>query len=263
MKKKAKHSIHTTSCRELLCSLTIAIALLATCSAYSQTLPRDDYYNSELKQHQFDQQKWESITEGLDYNNFDPADGDEETDQHQGNQSSSNHSGSNSSTRRSMGSASPFWIGFFKVLAFIIAIGVIAIILIHLVGGGALMRPKSKKIPMSDQTIDIEDIEANIHESDLDRHIRAAIEQKNYALAIRLYYLAIIKELSLSKKIKWKRDKTNKDYLREMRNTKLFQPYREVTRIFERAWYGQTEIQEPDFQKIKPQFVNLIEQAKR
>ena len=47
--------------------------------------------------------------------------------------------------------------------------------------------------------------EEHIYESDLDRFIREATEQGNYALAIRLYYLAIIKELSLNRTILWKK----------------------------------------------------------
>ena len=139
----------------------------------------------------------------------------------------------------------------------------VAILLVHLLGGGGILAPRSRKIPVGTENISIEEIEANIHESDLDRHIRESIEQKNYALAIRLYYLAIIKEMSLNKWIKWKRDKTNKDYLREVSNTDLFKPYRNATRIFERVWYGQSELGEQDFLNMKPNFVDLINQAKR
>ena len=55
-----------------------------------------------------------------------------------------------------------------------------------------------------------EKIEENIHESDLDKFIKQAESEEKYNLAIRLYYLAIIKELSLGKLIKWKRNKTNR-----------------------------------------------------
>jgi hypothetical protein len=96
----------------------------------------------------------------------------------------------------------------------------------------------------------------------LERFIREAVDQQKYALAIRLYYLAIIKELSLSKLIKWKRDKTNWSYLNEVRTTALSQPFRETTRIFERVWYGEGTLDEKEFLSIKPKFDQLIKAAK-
>ena len=264
MKKKIKHSTLLISDGWSIRCFTLFIALTMTVAIFGQTLPREEYFNSEVKPRQFDQEKWKSVTQDLDYTEAAKSRGDDRADQEKSNRSNTNHSGSNQfSNNIYSGTASPFWIGFFKVLAVLIAVGVLAILLVHLLGGGGLFAPRSKKIPISTENISIEDIEANIHESDLDRHIRESIEQKNYTLAIRLYYLAIIKELSLNRWIRWKRDKTNKDYLEEVRNTDLFKPYREVTRIFERAWYGQSDLGEEDFQNIKPRFVEMIDRAKR
>ena len=125
-------------------------------------------------------------------------------------------------------------------------------------GGGDLFAPRSRKISKSFNNFSIEKIENNIHETDLDRFIRKAVEEKKFVLAIRLYYLAIIKELSLSKMIKWKRDKTNRNYLNEIRSTSLFNPFKEVTRIFERVWYGQGNLDEKEYLSIKPKFDQLI-----
>lgn len=234
-----------------------------TTTLSSQTLPSNEYYNSEVQPRPFNQEQWQNITEGLNYTHvIEDREGDQ-TDIQRQNQSNTNHSGSNQTSRRHSGSTSPFWVTFFKILAILIAVGVVAILLVHLLGGGGILAPRSRKIPVETENVSIEEIEANIHESDLDRYIRESIEQKNYALAIRLYYLAIIKEMSLNKWIKWKRDKTNKDYLREVRNTHLFKPYRNTTRIFERVWYGQSELGEQDFLNMKPNFVDLINQAKR
>jgi len=135
------------------------------------------------------------------------------------------------------------------------------LIVVHLLGGGSFAQPKNKKVVKSNAHITIDNVEEHIYESDLDRFIREAVEQNNYTLAIRLYYLAIIKELSLKRAIKWKKDKTNKDYLREMRKTNLFNPFREATRIFERIWYGEEELEKEDYQEIKPTFEKLVQAA--
>ena len=109
---------------------------------------------------------------------------------------------------------------------------------------------------------DIEVIEENIYESDLEDFIQQATQQKNYNLAIRLFYLAIIKELSLAKLIKWKRDKTNKDYLNEMRGTELYSSFREQTQIFERIWYGESNLQQTDYANLAGAFQKLLNSAK-
>ncbi len=66
--------------------------------------------------------------------------------------------------------------------------------------------------------------------------------------------MEVLKQLSLKNLIKWQRDKTNSEYLREMRKQSHFKDFRHVTRIFERVWYGDTKIEQDTFQQISPEF---------
>ena len=97
----------------------------------------------------------------------------------------------------------------------------------------------------------------------MERFLRQALEKEDYGLAVRLYYLAILKELSLKKAIKWKKDKTNRDYQRELRQTKFAEAFSEVTYIFERAWYGRSQLRESDYKQIEPKFQRFIYALKR
>ncbi len=216
----------------------------------------DAYLNSEIKENPIDKDSWKEIIDGLDYTEGDIEEEEEEEDV--------NVSPTENNTR-AYPSETPEpgpWSGVFKfIFIAIVVIGVVLLVM-NLMGAGGFSTPKKRKKKNGLGTdIDIENIEAHIYESDLERFIREAVEQKNYALAIRLYYLAIIKELSLNKVIRWKKDKTNKDYIREMRKTNAFQAFREATRVFERVWYGQGELTEPDYKSIKPQFDALIKAA--
>ncbi len=222
--------------------------------APAQPLPRDDYFNQTIEEKSFDPENWKSLTKDLNYH----EDGARKEDSKHRKANTRGTGTDEEETITTSGRMSPFWAMVFKFLVIGLAIAVIAILLYHVLGQGSLFRPQGRKIQTAADSFSIETIEANIHESDLDRHIRQAIEQQNYALAIRLYYLAVIKALSLNKWIKWKRDKTNRDYLREVRSTAFFQPYREATRIFERVWYGNTALGETDFNTLKPQFVALL-----
>ena len=70
-------------------------------------------------------------------------------------------------------------------------------------------------------------------------------------MAVRLYYLSVLKELSVKNHIRWKRDKTNGAYLRELAGSPLFGTVQEVTLIFERVWYGKVELAKPDFDQLE------------
>jgi hypothetical protein len=237
--------------------LIILISFFGTSvSAFAQNV-NDAYLNSEIKEHNIDKEEWKAIIEGLDYTEGKQEAEDEEDENI--NVSPSDNNGREYPTENNEPGA---WSVFLKLLFItIIVIAVVALVM-NLMGAGNFVSPKKRKRGITnDNTIDLENIEARIYESDLERYIREAVEQKNYTLAVRLYYLAIIKELSLNKVIRWKKDKTNKDYIREMRKTNSFQAFREATRVFERVWYGQGGLTEPDYQKIKPQFEALIKAA--
>ena len=216
--------------------------------------PKQEYFESTIKERKIDEKKWEELVKDFDYSEQLFEDYDEAFDTLQNNPNANN--GASSGDSNGFGSA--FWAGFFQILFIVVVVVAISVVLINMLGAGNLFAPRSRKISRSSNSFSIEKIEDNIHETDLEKYIREAALEKNYAIAIRLYYLAIIKELSLSKIIKWKRDKTNRTYLQEVRSTDFFKSFRETTRIFERVWYGEGEIDEREYLLIKPKFEQLI-----
>jgi hypothetical protein len=218
-----------------------------------EVLPRDEYFNKKIEPRSFDKAKWKSLTKDFSYEEDGAV---KESSTHR--KANTTGEGEEEEEEAPVGKMSPFWAAVFKWTIVGLAISIFAVLLYNVLGSGSVFKPKGKKITTKKDTFSIETIEANIHESNLDQHIHEALQQNNYTLAIRLYYLAVIKELSLNKLIKWKRDKTNRDYLREMRPTALFTPYQDTTRIFERVFYGNATIQEQDFVLLKPRFVDLL-----
>ena len=110
--------------------------------------------------------------------------------------------------------------------------------------------------------INLEKIEENLHRADLESFILQALKQEEYALALRLYYLSILKELSQRKAIHWKREKTNRQYVWEMRQSPLSGAFEEVTRIFEQAWYGGRQMDKREYQALEPKFRMLAGKVK-
>ncbi|MEM6298934.1 MAG: hypothetical protein AAF740_09630, partial [Bacteroidota bacterium] len=58
----------------------------------------------------------------------------------------------------------------------------------------------------------------DIRELDLDQLLEQGLAAENYRLGVRIFYLKAIKKLTESAVIKWKKDFTNREYLRQMRN---------------------------------------------
>jgi len=238
----------------------VALFGITVPSQAQEVLPRDEYFNKKIDQRSFDKNKWESLTKDFNYEEDGAV---KESSTHRKANTTGTGEDEDEADFGASGKMSPFWGAVFKWTIVGVAIAIFAVLLYNVLGSGSIFKPKGKKIRARESDFTIEEIEANIHESDLDKHIREALQQNNYALAVRLYYLAVIKELSLNKWIKWKRDKTNRDYLREMRPTALFNPYQDATRIFERVFYGEASIQEHDFALLKPRFVDLLNEIKK
>jgi hypothetical protein len=145
---------------------------------------------------------------------------------------------------------------FLKILVILIAAVALFFLLRGLLG---MKGPRNRKVKTAELLgLSLEDIEENFQELALEDFIRNAVERKEFALAIRLYYLAVLKELATQELIRWKKDKTNLDYIHEMRPTELGAPFREITRIFEWAWYGRQTVSEEDFALLEPKMKGFL-----
>jgi hypothetical protein len=192
---------------------------------------------------QFDEASWKKITEGINYNREQPKPVVEPQRKKQDLPfSNTDFSG---------------LAGLFKVLLWVLLIGILVVVLVYLLNSD-LFGPNNRKLS-SETTIDLDNIEQHLQESDLEKYLRQALAQKEYKQAIRLYYLMLIKELSAKEHIEWRKEKTNRQYLYELSTKPMLQtPFRESTRIFERVWYGETAFEESDFEQVAPVFQGFL-----
>jgi hypothetical protein len=110
-----------------------------------------------------------------------------------------------------------------------------------------LIQHYNPSVSSNKEALLLETIEENLLESDIDKFIRQALAQSNYRLALRLYYLKCIKELSMHNRVIWKKDKTNYEYLFELKNWEEQESFQKITQNYERMWYGELTIKEADF----------------
>jgi hypothetical protein len=105
--------------------------------------------------------------------------------------------------------------------------------------------------------IDIDLSEQHIEVIDLDALMSAALNNKDYRLAIRYQYLKILKLLSQKEIIEWHFDKTNADYEREISGIKLKNDFKTVSYLYEYIWYGEQIIDEVDYTNVSFSFAQL------
>lgn len=139
---------------------------------------------------------------------------------------------------------------------------VLAIILASALIGYAIYRmlqaPRNRVIARDGVAITVDNLDHYLHETDLARFLREAVAQGNYSLAIRLYYLQVIKDLTAKNAVRWGREKTNRDYQRELRTHRLAEPFRLATLRYEEVWYGNQLLDATAYAQLEPEFKGLL-----
>ena len=105
----------------------------------------------------------------------------------------------------------------------------------------------------------LDNLEENLNEADINSFLDEALKNNDFRLSVRLMYLNIIKELSQNGFIEWKRDKTNGDYLRELRRNKLYRDFKKCTLAYEFIWFNEQQgFDRIQFDEVRPDFEKLL-----
>lgn len=115
------------------------------------------------------------------------------------------------------------------------------------------------KVNKKTQAEVLEQVEENLEEADIPHFLDEALNAGDYQLAIRLYFLKVLQLLMQEKLIAWKRDKTNAEFVEEMADHAHAGKFRQVTRIFEKVWYGDTIINETVYELASAQFEEFMQ----
>ena len=146
----------------------------------------------------------------------------------------------------------------YKTLEYIIY-GLLGCGVLYLLIKFLLENPVSSVFKTDNKTIEgFNYIEENIETVDFDKLINVALKENNYRLATRYMYLKALKTLSTNSIIEWHFDKTNNDYLNEIKDNKTKSLFKRVSYIYDYVWYGEFPIDETDFNKNKNDFNQLI-----
>ncbi len=110
--------------------------------------------------------------------------------------------------------------------------------------------------------IPVTDIEANIHATNFKNLIAEAEENSNYRLAVRYYYLWLLKKLSTAEIIHYDVEKTNNDYRNEIETPKVKKEFAYTSYLYNYIWYGEFDVNDEQFSKAKRAFEVFLKSIK-
>ncbi len=140
----------------------------------------------------------------------------------------------------------------FYVVIFLLVVFFIVKAIINKEGTWVFGKSSDKSI------IPITDLENNIHSTDFNALVAEAESSGNFRLAIRFYYLWLLKTLSEAEIIDYDVEKTNSDYYYEITSEAIKKQYAYTSYLYNYIWYGEFDIDQNQFQKAKDAFSKFL-----
>ena len=144
------------------------------------------------------------------------------------------------------------FINIFFIILFILVVFFIAKAIINKEGNWVFGKSSDKNI------IPIIDVETNIHVTDFKALIQHAENDNNFRLAIRYYYLWLLKTLSEAELIDYDVEKTNSDYYLELENEGVRNEFSYTSYLYNYIWYGEFNIDAQQFEQAKKAFNHFL-----
>ncbi|MEZ5057250.1 MAG: DUF4129 domain-containing protein [Saprospiraceae bacterium] len=146
---------------------------------------------------------------------------------------------------------------FMKYLLIIIGVGLILFILYKLVEADSIFGRTDKKLADKDIAFAENADEEELLKEELVDYIKKAEAAQNYKVAVRLRYLDIIQKLNDKQIIRWKKEKTNLQYYREILDGQMKAPFKIVTRHYEDVWFGDRSIDSSQYNLMVVDFSEM------
>lgn len=150
-----------------------------------------------------------------------------------------------------------FWAFIITTLPYLILAGILIFIvwLFYRLNPGAriLQDRKEPEVFFTEE-------EELIKTGDIRKLLQVALQNKDYRLAVRYYYLLILKKLTYAEIISYEFDKTNNDYIAEISSEIILQQFKKATLLYDYIWYGSFSVTEADFSIAQQTFTTLEHQ---
>ena len=139
--------------------------------------------------------------------------------------------------------------GFIRALPYVLLVLLIYFVFRYFLGIDLIRLRKRKNAHLPQ--VDLSEDGRIIREENLDELIQNALNTKDYRLAVRYYYLKVLKKLMEKELIQWRTDKTNSDYIKEVNSTHFASTFSKLTYLYDYIWYGKFPAGEKELQEMQ------------
>mgnify|MGYP000994547229 CR=1 FL=1 len=141
--------------------------------------------------------------------------------------------------------------GIVQVLLWAVAACFVLFIIYRLFLSEGAFRRESRSAKTNSAEVEEEEITPD---TDFDALIGQALRQQNLRLAVRYQYLRSLHKLAAKQLVELAPDKTNYQYVRELKNPSLQNEFASLTLNYEYVWYGEFAIDKEIYSKIENGF---------
>ncbi|MFY7671759.1 hypothetical protein ACOSP6_11795 [Tenacibaculum sp. MEBiC06402] len=143
------------------------------------------------------------------------------------------------------------------VFPYLLALIVVLIIVKSVLAGNTdFWRFKKQKIKKS--AIVKEESEENIAETDYESLLKLAITNNDFRKATRYYYLLLLKRMHEKELINYDKDKTNSEYVFDLKKIELRKHFSYLLYIYDYVWYGEFVVNETNFSTIEKEYESFL-----
>lgn len=147
-----------------------------------------------------------------------------------------------------------FWVIILKLLPYLLIIGALFLLVWLFMKVNPSDMLLEKQIPPQVELTEDEDI---IQNKNIQQLINQSLQNNNYRLAIRYYYLFVLKKLSDLELIAWEAQKTNTDYTEEISNDVIKKQFESITKLYDFTWYGSFKVNEKSYLQAEKEFKSI------
>ena len=141
----------------------------------------------------------------------------------------------------------------FKIMIYALLTGVLIFAGLKLLNANPVKIIQKK----SSGAMPYEVIEDDIHTIPFEAQIEVAVLEGDYKLVVRLYYLFALKILADGQLINWIPGKSNLEYQYDLKDKSTKFHFRQLSNLFEYAWYGGYEVGPSISKRTVDNFKNL------
>ena len=149
------------------------------------------------------------------------------------------------------------FINYIFIFVLIVAVLYLVYILFNEGSSGLFISGKNRKLNSFGEITS-----ENLENIDVKSLINQAENNNDYRLAVRYYYILVLKFLSLKNLIRFEENKTNADYLNEIAHLKFSNQFAYTSYLYNYIWYGEFPLNMEQYQTARQSFKTLLDEMK-